>query len=555
MLMKNLLTIFCLCLFHVTYSQYCVSGGPSQTADSNTERVILNGISSSINYTGCPGQMGVEDLTTIQQVTLAANSSYIVAIKFGTCGGNFAGHGEAWIDFNGNGIFETNESIAQWQGTPPMTMQNFNFIVPAAAVSGITRMRVMQHEGASGFPLDPCASFTWGSVVDFSVIILGGSNCTTINTFPYTESFESFFGLWTQETTDSIDWTRISGATSSANTGPTSASDGNFYIYTEASGAVGFPNKVANILSPCFDLTTLDDPKLTFMYHMYGATMGTLNLQASVNGGNWTTIWTKTGDQGDSWLMANVDLIAYTNETELRFRFNGTTGSSFTSDIAIDAISINCTGYAGDNQLDAIPVPSYPYTDTGSTANCYNNFSLVYNSPDVFYLAVLDTLKDSLKVSLCGSDFDTHLAIQDMDGNVIYYNDDAIGGCSPQSEILFPTEGLDSLYIVVEGWGNYTGTYIINIDNDYVKSPTNIGVHYIAGQEQYITIYPNPTRNSVTIEGIIPEQIYVFSIDGKLMPITATNTNAIDLSALPSGIYILDLIYEGEHFREKIIKE
>jgi hypothetical protein len=552
MIMKNLLLILCLLWVSSTYGQYCMSGGPSSIDDSNTEIVTLNGTVGSINYTGCPGQVGIEDYTATQQVSLAANTSYNIDIQFGSCGGNYGNFAEAWIDFNGNEIFETTESILQWQGNPP-SLQNFNFIVPASAITGATRMRIMQHETNTTFPLDPCASFTWGSVLDFTVNIQGGGSCFTVNSFPYTQGFEGSLGGWFQETADSIDWMITSGTTPSAGTGPTGASEGISYAYTESSTANnGSPSKIANLVSPCFDLTSLNNPGLRFMYHMYGATMGSLNLQVSVGGSSWATIWNQTGDQGDAWTPVVISLAAYSSATDLRLRFNGTTGSSFTSDMAIDAITINCSGFAGDNTPDAIPITSYPYVDTNSTLNCYNNFSLVYASPDVFYLAVLDPSKDSLKASLCGSSFDTHLSIQNMNGDAIYYNDD-FAGCGAQSEILFPTAGLDSVYIIVEGWGTLAGNFILNVDNSYVS--TMVDVNDIQTKENAIKIFPNPTNSTINVSGIIPEQIVIYSLDGKKMQPFATNSNSIDVSSLPTGMYILELLHKGRFIREKIIKQ
>ena len=74
-------------------------------------------------------------------------------------------------------LYDVSESIGTWQGTPPTAGISFNFIVPGGAVSGATTMRVTQQEGGA-LPLDPCASFTWGSVVEFSIFITGGIDCT-----------------------------------------------------------------------------------------------------------------------------------------------------------------------------------------------------------------------------------------------------------------------------------------------------------------------------------------------------------------------------------------
>jgi len=73
----------------------------------------------------------------------------------------------------------------------------------------------------------------------------GGGDCPSVVTsFPFNESFESGFGSWQNASGDDLNWTRNSGSTPSTGTGPTSASDGNTYIYVEASvNGTGYPNK------------------------------------------------------------------------------------------------------------------------------------------------------------------------------------------------------------------------------------------------------------------------------------------------------------------------
>ncbi len=161
-----------------------------------------------------------------------------------------------------------------------------------------------------------------------------------ITSFPYNEGFESGLGEWTQDTGDDIDWTRDANGTSSYNTGPSNASEGTYYMYTEASGA-NYPSKIAHLISPCFNLSSINNPLLTFKYHMYGSYMGTLQVQVSTDGGSsWSNLWTKAGNQGNSWQSASISLNTYTSQTSLMIRFKGTTGTSYTSDMAIDDISI-----------------------------------------------------------------------------------------------------------------------------------------------------------------------------------------------------------------------
>ena len=163
--------------FHSTlFSQYCSTGGPTSGVDSNVQTVSLVGESGTIAYTGCPGVIGVQNLTNLG-TTLSAGNAYTAQVKFGTCGGNYNGAGQAWIDFDQSGSFDPSESIGTWSGIPPVAISIFNFNVPFGAQNGVTRMRINQQEGGT-LPLNPCASFSWGSVMDFSITIINGVDCS-----------------------------------------------------------------------------------------------------------------------------------------------------------------------------------------------------------------------------------------------------------------------------------------------------------------------------------------------------------------------------------------
>jgi hypothetical protein len=190
----TLVAILCSPLF--VFSQYCSSVGPNSDIDSNVESVSLPGDSGVLSYVGCPGVIGLQDLTNLS-TTITVGSSYALTVQFGTCGGNYAGKGEVWIDFNSDEIFTVDESVGTWTGTPPSVASVFNFMVPSGITNGITRMRITQQEGGGlTFPLDPCATFQWGSTMDFNINLTGGMDCSgfigntvddpiVTNTFPF----------------------------------------------------------------------------------------------------------------------------------------------------------------------------------------------------------------------------------------------------------------------------------------------------------------------------------------------------------------------------------
>lgn len=174
------------------------------------------------------------------------------------------------------------------------------------------------------------------------------SGCSgMVSSFPYSQGFEGGLGDWSQSAADDINWTVDANGTPSGNTGPSSATQGSNYIFVEASGnGTGYPNKRAILNSPCFDLSGQSNATFSFAYHMYGATnMGSISLEVSTNNGsNWSSIWSQTGNKGNQWNTADVDLSAYANSS-IQLRFNRVTGNTWQADIAVDDISLT-TGSA-----------------------------------------------------------------------------------------------------------------------------------------------------------------------------------------------------------------
>ena len=209
----------------------------------------------------------------------------------------------------------------------------------------------------------------------------GGSGCSGggISSFPYGESFESGIGSWTQAAGDDGNWVRDANGTPSSGTGPSSAVDGSYYMFLEAStngstGQIG-NNATAILESTCLDFSTIGTASITFGYHMYGSNMGSLELQVSTNnGGSWSTIWSESGNQGNSWLSANVSLNAYTGG-DAKIRFRGTTGNGWSSDVAIDNVIISAssslTGITDlSNEVVApLEISIFPNPVTGTTLN------------------------------------------------------------------------------------------------------------------------------------------------------------------------------------------
>ncbi|XP_076816382.1 uncharacterized protein LOC143462201 [Clavelina lepadiformis] len=163
--------------------------------------------------------------------------------------------------------------------------------------------------------------------------------------------FESVNGLcpgWKQSKTDDFDWTLKKGPTPSGldgSTGPANDhthknSDGT-YFYVEASGKI--TNKTATLISAPVRVAKSQQYCFQFWYHMKGAKMGSLivyqtKATTKVTTENATMVFSVSGSQGDYWNVGQVEIEQ--NDQPQLFLFVGVVGPGFSSDIAIDDISM-----------------------------------------------------------------------------------------------------------------------------------------------------------------------------------------------------------------------
>jgi MAM domain-containing protein meprin/A5/mu/flagellar hook capping protein FlgD/HYDIN/CFA65/VesB family protein/BACON domain-containing protein len=218
---------------------------------------------------------------------------------------------------------------------------------------------------------------------------------------PYLEDFENATVgtpgtlplLWTNETDDDHDWYVDEGGTVSSATGPTvdhtlGTAAGN-YMFTETSG---FLNMVCNLTSPTLDISTLSSPGLSFWYHMHGATMGELHVDVYHNGA-WVLdampalIGQQQAVQTDPWLQAIVDLSPYTS-TPIQVRFRAITGTSYTSDMAID--DVHFTSLSGNPTMVVTPQVLVDTLLIGETGMVQFNVSNTQASPTTLNFTVTE---------------------------------------------------------------------------------------------------------------------------------------------------------------------
>jgi len=158
-----------------------------------------------------------------------------------------------------------------------------------------------------------------------------------VNTFPWTNDFENYV-LLDEDQNDDGDWWLAQGPTTSGNTGPAGDhTTGNGIYYYVESSTPNYPNQTFIAYTPTFDISATPGKVISFWYHMYGASMGDLEI-AVLDGNGYTSLNTISGDQGDQWHFAYYPVASVDS---FKIAFIATTGTSFTSDICIDDIMVS----------------------------------------------------------------------------------------------------------------------------------------------------------------------------------------------------------------------
>ncbi len=160
------------------YNCYCNSNA-TNAADEEIFNVTVGSLnnSSTCATTGGPGStlsLYSNYTTTVTAPNLAKSVNYPFSVQIGTCGGNFTSGTAIFIDYNQNGLFtDAGEQVFTTPtGTNGPHTVTGNFTIPISALSGTTRMRVINAEGFSGAGITPCLVYGYGETEDYLVNIV-----------------------------------------------------------------------------------------------------------------------------------------------------------------------------------------------------------------------------------------------------------------------------------------------------------------------------------------------------------------------------------------------
>lgn len=97
--------------------------------------------------------------------------------------------------------------------------------------------------------------------------------------------------------------------------------------------------------------------------------------------------------------------------------------------------------------------------------------------------------------------------------------------------------------------GQVTEEYKMNITNAVMKN--------MAANEESVTVYPNPVKNIINIrtrkQGDLSYQL--LNAGGQVVLSGTINNNSINVEAIPSGAYILEVVQQNNVTTHKLIKQ
>lgn len=185
-------------------------------------------------------------------------------------------------------------------------------------------------------------------------------------------------------------------------------------------------------------------------------------------------------------------------------------------------VSSTTGNLAGDSISTALPITAMD-TLTGNTG-CYTN-TAGQNSNDVWFWYVVENCRDSIAISLDGSDFDTYLSVFAADGTTLLASDDnSAANSNAYVMIDVPNTATvndgDTLYFLVEGAGAATGNYQISLE-----TTQNTGTGDMANDAMIISSLPY--NNSGSTDGCYNNSIGNNANDVWFQYVIDTCTNSI----------------------------
>jgi hypothetical protein len=395
-------------------------------------------------------------------------------------------------------------------------------------------------------------------------------------------------------------WRVRSTSTGSGATGPDSDATGANFVYAEASN--GGSGDTAALISPVVNLGNALNPRLIYGYHFYGGDIDRMFVEV-YDGSSWNLENTRVGEDQTSSNAAfkydTVDLSSYSGNIQVRFR--SVSAGCCSGDLALDSVVID-----GDI---ACPKPtsvmatqmgcdSLTLSWTSNSGGSFIQYGPAGFTPGQGNFTGIVTSPHTITGLSPGTAYDFWVADTCTNDTSVYagpYTDTTANAPQPMASFIDSTRivgGVFFLYLDASAsmnadtyqWNfgngstgsgmmdtigyNNNGTYTVSLvvsnacGADTLTDTVNVNIGLAENPLQAnLSIFPNPTDGIVQVEaGQVGDQVLLRLTDmrGSLILRESEQVNAgtyrkqLDISALPKGIYMLEVETQGLKARRRI---
>ena len=239
------------------------------------------------------------------------------------------------------------------------------------------------------------------TIISLALVLLTALQafCGIVSDFPYTESFETGYGEWSNGYSPYTNGNDVfyfphwysNKFESSGYTGPAAAYSGTYFIQAESWSEKYGVNP--HYLTLTCNFSSITSPEISFMYFMYGSDMSNLYFNVYAEG-VWSNLWFKFGEQQtsstDPWAKGIVNLSSYSGKSEVVLQFKYVGQNAFArDDCALDLVSI----YENAPRIEVEPFISAIYADYSHPAEYeikINNFTGINDDFSLSYICDWD---------------------------------------------------------------------------------------------------------------------------------------------------------------------
>ncbi len=463
----------------------------SSQGNTVSDEWINQVVCGTINHTSGANN-GYADFTSMS-TNMALSSGQTITIYPAWSGTVYSEGYSVWIDYNQDGDFEdSGEQVFSKAASKDATITG-TFSIPASAITGTTRMRVSMKY--NGIPT-PCETFDYGEVEDYTVNITSSGGDTQSPTAPSNLSYSNV-----TETTVDLSW-------------------------DASSDDIGVDK-----------------------YYVYQNTV----LLGSVSGTSAQVTGLTAGTSYNFYVTAKD---AAGNESGASNTVNVTTASASISYCESKGNTVT------DEWIKRVVCGSIDHTSANEGYSDFTSYSTNMSNNSSYNITIYPAWSGTVYSEAYRVWIDYNQDGDFTDAGEQVFTHAKTTATSVSGSFTVPSSALSgSTRMRVSMRYNTEPDPCGNFDYGEVEDYTvNINAKSAKKLAKSLYIYPNPANNFITfyLKGLNKKtNIKIYSITGSLVKEIqiSDSYSKINISDLPAGVYNIRMIYEGEVFNGKFIKQ